>query len=488
MGDAPHRGRGLARRGELVPSCAAVRARPAAFAEVAIAVVGLAQLACAEQAVVVEVRAEGLVVPGDVDALCLGVGDSDESGGEFARRYRIGEGGLDGLPQTLTVEPGEASTAFAWARGSWRGIEVARDAARFEFGVDEVVLTLAACPGGPGGAPAQIDRASVPPGSRLALSLGRTGSELLAVGEGGAALLEAGAGLETRGGQLPDPGEGAPLDLVPFDADGDCDDDALVVLADGATALWRREADGSFVAADGGPDEQGAAAAAAADVDEDGDLDLAVGGPGGLTVWLNDGAGRFARHPNDVAGDGATDVVRLAFGDFDGDGAIDLVAGRGGAEAAPPRVLFNDGSGGFSTAPAALPELPRRIRALAVADVDGDGVTDLVAAGLDMPITLYVSRGDGRLEDRSFVSLPAVDPVDVTSLAAADWDGDCLADLIVGLADGGALSWRGDAAGRMVDDGSPAAAGSIVLLGDADDDGDRDLLAADGDELGWAGR
>ena len=467
-----------------------MRSGRVALAEVAIVAAGLVPLACADPGVVVEVRADGLVAPGDVDGFCLAVGDRDPGGGEFAQSYRVGDEGVGGLPQTLAVDPGDASGAFAWVRGSWRGVEVARDAAAFEFGGgDEVVLTLAACPGGPGGEPSLVDQGEVGADSLAVLSLGRTGSEVLAVGDGGVALLRPRGGrLEPLAVELPDPGEGAPLDLIAFDADGDCDDDAVVVRGDGAVELWRRDADGSFAAIDDPLAAEGARAVAAADVDADGDVDLAVGGPDSLIVWLNDGAGRFARHPTEVAGDGATDVTRLAFGDFDGDGAIDLVAGRGSAEAAPIRVLFNAGDGAFETAPAALPELPRRTRALAVRDMDGDGAVDLIAAGLDMPVTLYVSRGDGRLEDRSFIALPAVDAVDAASLAAADWDGDCLADLVIGLASGEALSWRGVAAGRMVDDGSPGAAGATVILGDADDDGDADLLTVSGAELDWAAR
>src|SRR5690606_14546367 len=222
-------------------------------------------------------------------------------------------------------------------------------------------------------------------------------------------------------------------------------------------------------------------AAAAADVDGDGDIDLALGGEAELSIWLNDGTGRFARHPTAVGGDGGTDVVRLGFGDLDGDGAVDLVAGRGAVDAAPTRVLFNSGTGAFETAPAALPEVPLKVRALLVRDLSGDLFPDLVLGGSEMPVKLYVNRTDGRLEDRSFIALPSVEPVEVASLASGDWDGDCLADLVIGLVDGGEpLSWRGSDSGAMVDDGAPAVAGERGLLGEPDDAGDRDLPAIDG--------
>lgn len=441
---------------------------------------------------VLEVRASELEAPGDIDSFCLAVGDRDAGGGEFARHYLVGEGGVDGLPQTLAIDPGQASTAFAWVRGYRGGIEIARDSAELSFGEGEVALTLARCPGGPGGAPSLVSQAEVPAGSRAVLSIGRTGSAVVAVGEGDSAVLAARGGeLDRLPGAAPGAGGGAAADLIAFDLDGDCDDD-VVVVPDGAPPVaWRREPDGSFTEIAGAlPDAPASRAAAAADVDGDGDIDLALGGEAELSIWLNDGTGRFARHPTAVGGDGGTDVVRLGFGDLDGDGAVDLVAGRGAVDAAPTRVLFNSGTGAFETAPAALPEVPLKVRALLVRDLSGDLFPDLVLGGSEMPVKLYVNRTDGRLEDRSFIALPSVEPVEVASLASGDWDGDCLADLVIGLVDGGEpLSWRGSDSGAMVDDGSPAVAGERVLLGDPDDDGDLDLLAIDGGAaLGWGAR
>ncbi|HEU5060993.1 MAG TPA: VCBS repeat-containing protein [Kofleriaceae bacterium] len=451
---------------------------------------GLANPGCGGgSAVVIEIRADGLEAPGDIDAFCLAVGDQDPGGGEFAQVYALG-GEVPQLPQTLTVDPGSAASAFAWVRGYRRGVELARDSAEVSFDGGEVALTLARCPGGPGGEPRVVADAALPDGSLAALSVGRTGSALVAVGEGQAEVLGARddqlAALEVA---VPAVGAGAVLDLVAFDADGDCDDDVLVVTAGAAPALWQRQADGSFVELAGALGAAASSAAAAADLDGDADIDVALGRADGLDVWLNDGGGQFDAGPA-AEGDGATDVVRLAADDLDGDGAVDLVAGRGATEPAPTRVLFNDGTGALATAAAALPEVPFKVRALALRDLDGDGFADLVIAGEEMSVHLYVNRSDGRLEDLSFVRLPTVDPVDAVSIAAGDWDGDCFADLVIGLAGGGEpLSWRGSEAGELVEDGSAAAAGEQVLFGDGDDDGDLDLFAIEGGAaLGWAAR
>jgi hypothetical protein len=460
-----------------------------AFALVAAA--GLASTGCGGgSAVVIEIQSDGLTAPGDLDAFCLAVGDRDPEGGEFAQVYALG-GEVPQLPQTLTVEPGSAKDAFAWVRGYRTGVELARDTAEVAFDGGDVDLTLSSCPGGPGGSPRAVADAALPDGSLAALSVGRTGSAIVAVGDGQAEVLGARDDqLAAVDVEVPPPGAGAVLDVVAFDADGDCDDDLLIVTAEAPPALWQREPDGSFTEAADGVGGSMSTAAVAADMNGDGAIDVALGRADGIDIRINNGSGRFSSG-GEAAGDGATDVVRMAAGDLDGDGAVDLVVGRGATDAAPARVLFGDGEGGFSTAAGALPETPFKVRAMVVRDMDGDGFPDLVLGGEAMPVHLYLNRTDGRLEDLSFVRLPNVDPVDAVSIAAGDWNGDCFADLVIGLADGGEpLSWRGSESGELSEDSSSAAAdGQQVLFGDGDDDGDLDLFAVEGGAaLGWSAR
>jgi hypothetical protein len=467
-----------------VASCNA-RAHGARRAAVA-CVLALVAAGCGPEAVLVEVRADGFAA-GAIDAFCLAAADRDRGGGAFGRVYSIDEVG--GLPQSLAVEPGGASHGEAWARGLAQGIEQARDLARFAFDGDEVDLVLAACPGGPGGRPAEVYRAPGPTDGRLTASLGRGGSVVVLVGPGGAAALAARDGrLVGSGLTLPPVRPAGPAALHAFDADGDCDDDVLVVWNDAAPELWLRQATG-FVLADGAlPGAPVVRVAASADLDGDGDVDLALGGDT-LGIWLNDGAGRFALQQPAIEGDAATDVTALGFADLDGDGDADLVVGRGLAAAVPSRVLFNNGGGQLATVVAALAEVDYQVRALALGDLNGDGAIDLLLAALGSPVKLYANRGDGRLEDRSFVSLPAMDPIDAAAVAVGDWDGDCLRDAIISQAAGGApLSWRGGGDGALVDDGAAGATGTQLILADIDDDGDRDLVMLDGAEVVWAAR
>jgi hypothetical protein len=451
-------------------------------------------VACGDPAVVLEVRADGLEVPSDLDAFCLAVFDTDPAGGEFARTYRLGggAGGVGALPQTLAVEPGSAAAAEVCARGYRRGVEVARDrrVVSFSGGVRDEALVLARCPAGSAEAPAVAGEQALPDGTRVAASYGRGGSLVVAVGPGGAALYRAGAGgLERVDAALPDVDAVAPRALVAFDADGDCDDDILVVRDGAPPVLWRRGPDQSFELASMAIPGVGAArAAVAVDLDGDGALDLVIGGEAGLAVLLNVG-GRFDLLGRPIPGD-LDDVTALAVGDLDGDGEVDLVVGRGQEVERPLGVLLGLGNGDFAAAPGALPAVALRTRSLAVADVDGDGFLDLVVGALGSPVRLYVNRSDGRLEDRSFLILPPHEPLDVTAVAAADWDGDCLVDLVIGARAGGVRSWLGSAGGAMREEEAPAT-GSItqVFFADLDDDGRRDAVAVDEDRgLLWLRR
>ena len=69
---------------------------------------------------------------------------------------------------------------------------------------------------------------------------------------------------------------------------------------------------------------------------------------------------------------------RLAFGDVDNDGDVDLWLGRAG----PDRVLLNDGKGNFSPADFAALAGPDELTHVArLVDMDSDGDLDYLAFG-----------------------------------------------------------------------------------------------------------
>jgi hypothetical protein len=448
------------------------------------ALVVLALAGCGESAAVIEVRADDLAIPTQLSAFCLAVADRNGAGGEFARLYRFGDQ-IEGLPQTLTVEPGSADQAVAWARGYRAGIEVARDQASLGFdGVEDVTLSLARCPDGRSAAIATRGSFTLGGPGRIAASYGRGGTSIVAVGAGVAARLVVGDGGLIEAGGAPEPPIGPPAAIVAFDIDGDCDDDLAVIGEADPATLWRREPDGSFSPigdgfAGGGPSGR---AAAVADVDGDGDPDLVIGDATVLTLWRNDGAGRFTEDPGAIGAD-ASDVTALGFGDFDGDGDADLLVGRGREAPAPVQVLFGDGGGALIQLEAAAPPIDLSVRQVAIRDLDGDRIDDAILAVAGDRLRIFASRGDGRLEDRSFLFFPDGPPEDSVAVAADDWNGDCLADAFV---DG--VPFRGSEAGMVVEE-APAIAASQILFVDVDDDGAAGAVMIDAaGEVRWLGR
>jgi hypothetical protein len=143
------------------------------------------------------------------------------------------------------------------------------------------------------------------------------------------------------------------------------------------------------------PGAAGSGAVALGDVDEDGDLDALVGKAAEAGLWINQGgaqggqAGVFADSGRRL-GRGPIEAVFLA--DLDGDGALDAVA----AGIAQASIWWNDGRAGFSDSGQRLRYTERH--GLGVSDFNGDGYPDFFAAAYDTEFLLWLNQGDGRLQ------------------------------------------------------------------------------------------
>lgn len=233
------------------------------------------------------------------------------------------------------------------------------------------------------------------------------------------------------------------------------------------------------------------------DANGDGALDLAlvsrtdpaVGNPGVLIIFFNDGQGTFT--PNQQIA--LVDPVRAAFlatGDLDGDGDTDLaVSDDAGGQ------LFLNNAGTLTARPEPL--FPFRVdvagvfdgnqnRGLAFGDIDNDGLQELFAAGGAAPNAFIRFNAAGAPVDLALGGAAVLNPFDADDVAMADLDGDQDLDLFSStdfqgdklfLNDNGVFV---DASGLLPPIGDPTAQdGEALVLVDADDDLNPDLFVVD---------
>lgn len=226
---------------------------------------------------------------------------------------------------------------------------------------------------------------------------------------------------------------------------GDFDNDGALDMFGGTTfeaqySLTRGDGRGHFAAPEVFQTDIAEADLEAADVNADGWLDVVQTGfelPHRkelwvLATWLNDGAGNLtppaAANRVYLAEEGELEVF-----DIDGDGTLDVVAGSFSGDL---YWLHGDGDGGFVDpvlfASEGLPRIERRN--MTSADMDGDGRTDLVVPTSHEnhtgkhEVRIFYGNGSG------FDPAMLVANVEPYGIAVGDMTGDGILDLVAVVA------------------------------------------------------
>ncbi len=261
---------------------------------------------------------------------------------------------------------------------------------------------------------------------------------------------ELGEATTTRGGNFTS-------SWADIDHDGDLD------LVSGGPALEPvgpnlvyRNDNGAFVRVTDALIENGASNPGAvlwADVDNDGDQDFFVANSDisrmseyppaefeSSQLYINDGAWRFTRSSGQAFSDPQYPILGAAFGDIDNDGDLDLFAQanpggdlpNGARRDLADQLFRNVGDGQFErVAEFTTPTHHDLGGGATFADVDLDGDLDLVFAGFNTPIALYLNDGHGAFTPSTDPTL-AANVSTHASVISGDIDDDGDMDVIIG--------------------------------------------------------
>ncbi len=164
------------------------------------------------------------------------------------------------------------------------------------------------------------------------------------------------------------------------------------------------------------------------DLNGDGKADAVLGDfalyPGGVTVMLGKGDGTFQPPANITVGDY---IVGVALADFNGDGKLDLVAADYATTPGVVWVLLGNGDGTFQ-APVSYPA-GASPHGVAVADFNGDGKPDIAVANQTGGVSVLLGNGDGTFQPPE---QHAAGGTGCVLVLAADLNGDGIPDLVTG--------------------------------------------------------
>ena len=228
------------------------------------------------------------------------------------------------------------------------------------------------------------------------------------------------------------------LVAVDFNLDGNLDVATNSAATDAVSVLYGR-GDGTFESVVAYAAGDGPYGVASADFNADGVPDLAVASnlEDRISILRGLAAGGFAAPLKYPAG---MDPYDIRVGDFNEDGISDLVVTNSLSHDISIFIgLGNSGQGNGTFAPQVRYAAQTNPYGVASADFDGDGITDLaVANGGSGTVTLFKGNGTGGVGDGTFeATLTIAGLGEPRSVIVADLDPDGIKDLVVADYGGG---------------------------------------------------
>jgi hypothetical protein len=308
-------------------------------------------------------------------------------------------------------------------------------------------------------------------------------------------------------GMVVNPGVGLSLGGTAWgDYDNDGDLDVVVSGTDGTNSqvrVYKSNGDGTYnstavnvAAANSGLK---AGDVAFGDYDNDGDLDVLASGTDGtnlqLRVYKNNGDGTFNTTGGDVPGSANIGLSSgtVAWGDFDNDGDLDVLANGSDGSNNQLRVFKNKGDGTFDSTAINVAGLNSGLKQGSVAwgDFDNDGDLDVLVSGTDgtnRQLRVYKNNGDGTFNSTA-INVAGSANIGLSDGRAVwgDFNKDGYLDVVVSGTNGTNSQLRVYAnIGNGTFNSTPVnLAGSnlgvtfsAVALGDYNVDGNLDVLAA----------
>ena len=196
-----------------------------------------------------------------------------------------------------------------------------------------------------------------------------------------------------------------------------------------------------------------------------------------LSLLLGKGDGTFQVAPQTAltAFAAGANSIGMASADLNGDGLTDFVV----AETTGAQVLLGAGDNQFTAGQV----IDTVANAIALADVSGDGIPDLIMTTSGNDVMVFLGKGDGTFK----AALDSNANSSQYTLAVGDFNGDGKPDLAVIVEGGGLAVMLGDGKGRFGKPGQSYTVGTdgdSIAVGDFNNDGKLDVVVSNFGEAG----